>query len=75
MSELEPEILLVDFFLLEIDLFSMRLIFNFRGGVHDWTLEEQDCYFLEAIKVIASMPPGQCLGALEMLQQKFTISS
>ena len=29
----------------------------------------------EATKAIASMPPGHCLGALQLLQWKFTISS
>ena len=28
----------------------------------------QACYFTEAMKAIASINPGYCLGALEMLQ-------
>ena len=32
-------------------------------------------YFTEATKAIASVAPGPGLGALEMLQYKFTISS
>ena len=31
-------------------------------------LKSQVCYLTEATKAIASMPPGHCLGALEMLQ-------
>ena len=30
---------------------------------------------MKAAKVIASVPPGHCLGALEMHKEKFTISS
>ena len=35
----------------------------------------QAWYFTEATKAIASVSPGHCLGALEMLQYKFAISS
>ena len=36
----------------------------------------QAWYFMEATEaLLASMPPYHCLGALAMLQQKFTISS
>ena len=55
-----------------------------RGGAEEWIRAEgetdgwigegkqqegiQARFFTEATKVIASMPPGQCLGALEMIQ-------
>ena len=35
----------------------------------------QAWYFMEATEVIASVSPGYCLDAIEMLQYKFTISS
>ena len=35
----------------------------------------QACDFTEATKAIASVSPVHCLGALEMLQYKFAISS
>ena len=38
-----------------------------------WSLPS--CPFTEAMKAIVSKPPGHCLGALEMLLYKFTISS
>ena len=40
----------------------------------EWVLE-QARYFTEATKAIASVTPGHCLGALEMIQKKFAISS
>ena len=41
----------------------------------DFFKRGQAWYFTEATKAIASMPPSHCLGALEMLLWKFTISS
>ena len=46
---------------------------TFLSGFVDFMF--QAWYFTEAMKVIASMPPGHCLGALAMLQWKLTISS